>query len=224
MPYRSCNRPPRNADLAHSTIPIPSLAGGGAERTVLKIAGGLARREHRVDLVLFVPLVAYPKEVPGAARLIVLCGRAQWVRREKANMPPGTVWRTERAPHAQLARLAAGLVRDFPAGASIPLRRAALGRALRLVRCVERERPDNLFANFAPAEYPAFFARRLAVPGDFPPIVPSMWWRSPAALRRTSRRRLACPCLAKKVRNSKMPTGSTITHKILARFGTIFLR
>ena len=52
-----------------------------------------------------------------------------------------------RAPPVRLARLAAGLIRDFPAGAPVLLRRAALGRTLRLVRYVERERPDILFAN-----------------------------------------------------------------------------
>ena len=44
--------------MAHITFLIPNLAGGGAERTALKIAGGLARREHRVDIVLFAPTVA----------------------------------------------------------------------------------------------------------------------------------------------------------------------
>lgn len=179
--------------MAHITILIPSLTGGGAERTALKIAGGLARREHRVDIVLFVPSVAYPKEVPSAARLMVLCGRAQWARREEADMPAGVVWRPEHAPRARLARLWAGLVRDFPTGAPVLLRRAALGRALRLFRYVERERPDILFANLAPAEYPALFARRLAVPGHFPPIVPIMRNIVKLGTKHTKRRKMLFP-------------------------------
>ena len=67
--------------MAHITILIPSLAGGGAQRTALKIAGWLARREHRVDIVLFAPSVAYPNDVPETTRLIVLCGCKQWARR-----------------------------------------------------------------------------------------------------------------------------------------------
>ena len=176
--------------MAHITILIPSLAGGGAQRTALKIAGGLARRRHRVDIVLFVPSIAYLKEVPSAARLIVLCGCKQWARRAKADMPASAIWRPEHAPRVQLARLAAGLIRDFPAGAAVLLRRAALGRALRLVRYVERERPDILFANLAPAEYPAFFARRLAVPRDFPPIVPIMRNVVKPGTQHTKRRQL----------------------------------
>ena len=179
--------------MAHITFLIPSLAGGGAERTALKIAGGLARREHRVDIVLFVPSVAYPKEVPSAARLIVLCGCKQWARRAETDMPAGAIWRPEHAPRAQLARLAAGLVRDFPAGARILLRRAALGRALRLLRYVERERPDILFANLPPAEYPAFFARRLAVPRDFPPIVPIVRNIVKPGTNHTKRRQMLFP-------------------------------
>ena len=84
--------------MALITILIPSLSGGGAERTALRTAGGLAGRGHRVDIVLFAPTVAYPKEIPEAARLIVLCSRAQWERRIEADMPPGAGWRPERAP------------------------------------------------------------------------------------------------------------------------------
>ena len=183
--------------MAHISILIPSLAGGGAQRTALKIAGGLARREHRVDIVLFAPSVAYPNDVPETTRLIVLCGCKQWEQREQADMPAGAGWRPDRAPPVRLARLAAGLIRDFPAGAPVLLRRAALGRALRLVRYVERERPDILFANLTPAEYPAFFARRLArhIPGprDFPPIVPIVRNIVKPGTRHTKRRQMLFP-------------------------------
>jgi len=179
--------------LAHIALLIPSLAGGGAQRTALKIAGGLVRRKHRVDIVLFAPTVAYPQEVPEFARLIVLCGCKQWRRRVEADLPAGTIWRAEHAPRVQLARLATGLIRDFPTGVPVLLRRAALGRALRLSRYVERERPDILFANLAPAEYPAFFARRLAAPREFPPIVPIMRNIVKPGIRHTKRRRMLFP-------------------------------
>ena len=133
--------------MPHIAMVIPSLAGGGAERTALRVAGGLAARGHRVDIVLFAPHVAYPLEVPEAARLIVLSGRRAWARRNPSAMPAGAEWRPERAPLLQGVGLAAGLVRDFPAAAPVLLRRAALGRALRLARYAARERPDILFAN-----------------------------------------------------------------------------
>ncbi len=179
--------------MAHITFLIPSLAGGGAQRTTLKISGGLTRQGHQVDIVVFEPSVAYRNEVPDTTRLIVLCGPDQWARRVDADMPNATDWRPECAPSARLVHLATGLIRDFPAGAPILLRRAALGRALRLARYVERERPDVLFANLAPAEYAALFARRLAVPNYFPPIVPIMRNIVKPGTRHTKRRQMLFP-------------------------------
>ena len=49
---------------------ITNLAGGGAERAVLNIAGGLARRGHEVHLVLLEQRAAY--EVPANVSLHVL--------------------------------------------------------------------------------------------------------------------------------------------------------
>lgn len=51
---------------------LPSLTGGGAERSVLTLARGLIDRGHEVDLVFFRTLVHYPKEVPKEARLFAL--------------------------------------------------------------------------------------------------------------------------------------------------------
>ena len=80
--------------MPHVAMVIPSLAGGGAERTALRLSGGQAARGHRVDLVLFQPHVAYPAEVPEAARLLVLCGRRVWDRRNPGAMPSGGVTKT----------------------------------------------------------------------------------------------------------------------------------
>ena len=176
------------------TMLIPSLAGGGAERTALRIAGGLAGRGHRMDIVLFAPVIAYPREVPQAARLIVLCGRAQWARRSPAEMPKDALWRSERAPPVRLARLAAGLVREMPAAAPLLLRRAAFDRALRLSLYIERERPDIVFANLAPAEYAAFFAERLM--SQPPPIIPVLRNVAEPGSRHARRRRSLFPAAA----------------------------
>ena len=73
--------------MPHIATVIPSLAGGGAERTALRTAAGLAVRGHKVDIVLFFPHVAYPREVPEAARLIVLCEQQAWARRDPSAMP-----------------------------------------------------------------------------------------------------------------------------------------
>lgn len=183
--------------MAHITFLIPNLDGGGAGRTALKTAGGLAGRGHQMDIVLFSPSVAFPKEIPEAARFIVLCNRAQWARRAEVDIPPGAIWRPEHAPPARLARLVAGLVRDFPASAPSLLRRAAPGCILRLAHYFERERPDIVFANLLPAEIAAFFAQRLAQhlagPRTFPPIVPIMRNIAKSGTRMTKRRRLLFP-------------------------------
>lgn len=181
--------------MAHIAMLIPSLGGGGAERTALRTAGGLVERGHRVDIVLFDPAVAYPGEVPGKARLIVLCGRGDWRRRKRAGMPETAVWRPERAPVSALAPLVAGLVREFSVAGADLLRRAALRRALYLVRYVERERPDVVFANLPQAEYAAFFAARL-LPRP-PPVVPVMRNVAEPDSRHTRRRRLLLPRAAR---------------------------
>ena len=182
--------------MPHIAMVIPSLAGGGAERTALRIAGGLAARGHKVDLVLFQPHVAYPADMPAAARLLILCGRRAWRRRAPPEMPAGAAWRRERAPLSQGVRLAAGLARAFPADAPVLLRRAALGRALRLARYAAREQPDILFANLLQAEHAAFYAARLAGPPAFPPVVPVIRNVEPADTRHTRRRRLLFPAAA----------------------------
>ena len=50
-------------------ILTPTLAGGGAERKALYIAGGLLERGHDVDLILQRLICHYPGEVPDGVRL-----------------------------------------------------------------------------------------------------------------------------------------------------------
>ncbi len=182
--------------MPHIAMVIPSLAGGGAERTALRTVAGLAARGHKVDIVLFSPHVAYPREVPAAARLIVLCGRRAWAQRDPSAMPANTQWRPERAPLLQGAGLAAGLVRDFPAAAHMLLRRAALARARRLAQYAAQERPDIVFANLPQAEHAAFYAARLAGPRAFPPVVPVVRNVEAPGTRHSRRRRLLFPSAA----------------------------
>ena len=177
--------------MAHITMLIQKLKGGGAERSVFRTAGGLAERGHDVDIVLFSPTFAYPGELPRAARLIVLCGRFGWMRRARSDVPEGTLWRPELAFPFRLAGLAAGLVREFGNSARVLMRPASLGHALRLARYFERERPDIVFANLASAEYAAFFAARL-VPSP-PLIVPILRGADEPGTKSTRRRQLLFP-------------------------------
>lgn len=59
----------------HIALIIPHLRGGGAERSVLNLAGGLIDRGHRVDIVLFRARIHYGREVPKGARLFVVENR-----------------------------------------------------------------------------------------------------------------------------------------------------
>ena len=54
----------------HIALLISDLRGGGAERVVLNLAGGLLDRGHKVDILLFRTRVHYP--VPEKARLFVM--------------------------------------------------------------------------------------------------------------------------------------------------------
>ena len=177
--------------MPHIAMVIPSLAGGGAERTVLSLAGGMVARGHNVDLVLFMPRLAYSGQVPAAARFLVLCGRRKWTRRKPTEMPAGAEWRSERALWHGV-RLAAGLFWDTP----VLLRRRALDRGLYLSRYVRREKPDILFANLPLAEYSAFYAARLAGSRTFPPIVPVIHTAREPDSRNARYRKLLFPTAA----------------------------
>lgn len=53
-------------------LAIPHLGGGGAERSVLKLARGLIERGYRVDILVFEKIDTLADEMPSEARLIEL--------------------------------------------------------------------------------------------------------------------------------------------------------
>lgn len=187
--------------MAHIAMLIPSLVGGGAERSVLTTAAGLAAHGHRIDIVLFSPVVVFRGEMSTSTRLVVLCGRREWRRRSKADMPEGTVWRSELAGTLSLTRLLSGLVREFRSQIPTLLSCTALGRARRFARYMERERPQIVFVNHPSAENPAFFGARLVA--DPPFIIPIMRGVLEPGTKRTRRRRLLFPAAARIVAVSR---------------------
>ena len=58
--------------LLRITFVIPHLGGGGAERSVLKLARGLIERGYRVDILVFEKIDTLADEIPPDARLFVL--------------------------------------------------------------------------------------------------------------------------------------------------------
>lgn len=87
----------RRPELA---VVVPSLAGGGAERTAVTLLGHLAERGASVDLVLFAAEGPYLREVPASVEVVDLgAGRAR-------RALPGLVrYLRRRRPEALLAVL-----------------------------------------------------------------------------------------------------------------------
>lgn len=175
--------------MAHIGWVVRDLRGGGAERTILRIADGLCERGHRVDLVLFFPTSDYPNEMPDRASVFVLDRpprRSSRMRRKAANflrehkkryrnfgIPDRTVWTSRRLPFSRLPGLLFRLVR----GTRWPIRdlkrrvrRADIARALRLGRYLEEQRPDVVFTNLWQADIAGYFASFMT--RDCPTIVP----------------------------------------------------
>ena len=169
--------------MAHVALVIHSLTGGGAERSVLLTARGLAAAGYKVDIVLFEPTLAYPEEVPPSARLIVLRERAG----SGGDFPEWAHWQPDRASSARLVALAPNLFAQYAATARILFHSRAVMRVLRLIRYFEHERPDIVFANLLGAEYAALFAARLADPA--PEVVPVLRNADDPASKNAKRRR-----------------------------------
>lgn len=169
--------------MAHVALVIHSLTGGGAERSVLLTARGLAAAGYKVDIVLFEPTLAYPEEVPPSARLIVLRERAA----SGGDFPEWAHWQPDRASSARLVALAPNLFAQYTATARILFHSRAVMRVLRLIRYFEQERPDIVFANLLGAEYAALFAARLADPA--PEVVPVLRNADEPARKNAKRRR-----------------------------------
>lgn len=77
----------------HVAFFLPSLEGGGAERVTLNLAGGIAARGHRVDLVLASRTGPFLADVPASVRIVDL-GAGRVVRA----LGPLAAWLREARP------------------------------------------------------------------------------------------------------------------------------
>jgi glycosyltransferase involved in cell wall biosynthesis len=74
-------------------ILLPSLEGGGAERSMLNLAAGLLARGRAVDIVVCKDKGAYRNDVPAGARLVVLdCSGALEARLFPLAVRPDLLW------------------------------------------------------------------------------------------------------------------------------------
>ena len=158
----SCRRTSTGRRIA---ILVPTLIGGGAERTALTIASGLLRHGHEVDLVLDRLVCDYPDEVPPDLRIFYLrCPRGDAnteTNRGLLPMTPEPLLQGEYPSRVRYSRLflATALCwNQLPMLASTSLPRWAAATAAYL----DRERPDALLAMLIPSVAAATMAARAA--------------------------------------------------------------
>jgi glycosyltransferase involved in cell wall biosynthesis len=122
---------------------IRSLAGGGAERNMLALAGGLAARGHSVDLVLGRRAGPFAQMIPAGVKAVDLGGPR----------PLRALWAGLRDPWVRqgLGRVVAS---SRPPG--------VLGCAPALAAYLQREHPPVLLSALAYSNVTALWARRMA--------------------------------------------------------------
>ncbi|AWN14280.1 glycosyltransferase [Salinisphaera sp. LB1] len=130
----------------HIALYVPTLAGGGAERVMLKLAGELARRGYTVDFVLNKRQGAYADHLPAGLRQVVtLQRRSKWQARLTVLRAFPGGWKEAILP----VLLARTPVRNLRYVAS-------------LAEYLRRERPDVMISALFYANLAAIWARQLA--------------------------------------------------------------
>lgn len=110
-------------------IIIPHLGGGGAERSVLKLAQGLIERGYRVDILLFEKIETLKDEIPPEARCFLLEQNRIYGFRDRAH-----------------------LARRFGSRILQNLRTDLLGDARSVAAYIEEERPDCILPSLPRAK------------------------------------------------------------------------
>lgn len=84
---------------------LPGLYGGGAERTMLNLAQGLANRGYTVDLVLARKVGPYLSDVPKSVRVVELNSRVYKISRTLAGIPSLVHYLKHEKPEVLLSAL-----------------------------------------------------------------------------------------------------------------------
>jgi len=138
------------APVRHVAVFLTDLSGGGAERSMLDLATGIARRGLQVDLLLASATGPYLADVPAEVRLVDLEAR----RVSRAIMPLAAYLRRERPDvlfttlhHTSLAASIARIL----ARTSTPLflREATTASARPIATCEVRKRAQRLAMRWA---------------------------------------------------------------------------
>ena len=152
----------------HIALIISDLGGGGAERVVLNLAGGLIGRGHRVDIILFRTRIHY--QVPEDARLFAIENRPDKLTEESAAEVLARCIRL-RAHSRPLDRVRmAGVLNWGP----LCLFNASLFRQARAVASyMERAKPDCVLPNLSsPKAVIPVILLVCRLLGEHPPVMP----------------------------------------------------
>ena len=130
--------------MVHLAFFIPDLSAGGVARVILNLAAALARRGHRVDLVLCRAAGPYLEQVPADVNVVGLSGSPFGL---------GRAYSVGAEPKAFAALLLPVVLPRKPSR-TVPYLPA-------LVRYVRREKPAVLFSAKTHANLTALWTRRL---------------------------------------------------------------
>jgi glycosyltransferase involved in cell wall biosynthesis len=147
MQHGECRSKPRTTlpTPLHVSVFVATLAGGGLERTMVTIADGLARRGHRVELLVCRRKGFLADRVPGSVQVIELQRTPMWRAR----------WQAVRADVAGIWQL----LRPFLLTSKPP---HSLANLPALAEHLRRHRPDVLVSAMPQENLVAVQARALA--------------------------------------------------------------
>ena len=152
----------------HIGLIISDLRGGGAERSVLTLAGGLIDRGHRVDIVLLRARIRYFNEIPKDARLFVM-ENGRDGRGEDSRGSRGRMVRLQVAPGPLDWMRVAKALRWDPLCLPGP---TLAYHARAVASYMDREAPDCVLSNLSRPNAATLLACRLL--DKHPPVVPVM--------------------------------------------------
>lgn len=149
----------RSRHLPRIGMVLPDLGGGGAERTVLTLAGALLERGYPVDLVLLRLNGSYKRTIPDGIRIY-------YRQRKRTTDPNFLAHCRERGIEAH--PLAVDLLATCSAWRSLqrlhsgaPLKWAQIRAAVAIARYIREAQPQLLFAALPPANCAAILGAEL---------------------------------------------------------------
>ena len=151
----------------HIALILPDLGGGGVARSMLHLARGLIDRGHRVDFVLFQPIIRYHDEVPKDAGLFTWGNQPdKGTEEDAATVLARVVQLPTRPQPLDWLRMASALRWDPFCVLDPPL----LHQARAVASYMDLVKPDCVLPSLSRAKAAALLACRFLA--EHPPVVP----------------------------------------------------